>query len=590
MSGSRDDAEEQALLDEVRAHDTALRARGVELWIGAEPTFTLRESQDPEWLVQAEGSRKLEKGVELLQTIVAELRVPARFVRAQGRQFPGESQPRFCLGAEWVRGSSGPPVSPASVLLDGPLEPVPRPHPERAWLTITPDPAVLEVNLPPCPDLESFLALTESTFRAAAAVGLSAERFRFNGEATDSGGGGQITLGGPSPEASPFFAHPWLLPAVLRFLQIHPSLSYAFAGECVGSASQGPRPDEGVRERFEELAVSLDRLESRGKSVTHGELWGSLAPLLVDASGNTHRAEVNVEKLWNPGLGPRGLAGLVEFRSLRMPRSAGQLVGLAALFRSICARLVTSPGVGPLREWGTALHERWALPFFLEQDLRAVLEDLSEHQLGLGPVLSAALLERTPPLWTSRARGAVLEIREALEFWPLLGDVASQEALPARLVDPSTRRDPFDPRAGHAARSGRGLGLGSTARAGRAQPPPRGAGGGRPLPRIHALSGAPPGARSTRSTGAGLGAARDRQCDPAPRLESRRRCLPGSAIRCGGGEGTPRAPRGAHRNSGEPDEATARTHSGTSPAGPPATARRVSCGNPTPVHSTLTGT
>jgi len=440
VSGSRDDAEEQALLDEVRAHDTALRARGVELWIGAEPTFTLRESQDPEWLVQAEGGRKLEKGVELLQAIVAELRVPARFVRAQGRQFPGESQPRFCLGAEWVRGSSGPPVSPASVLLDGPLEPVPRPHPERAWLTITPDPAVLEVNLPPCPDLESFLALTESTFRAAAAVGLSAERFRFNGEATDSGGGGQITLGGPSPEASPFFVHPWLLPAILRFLQIHPSLSYAFAGECVGSASQGPRPDEGVRERFEELAVSLDRLESRGKSVTPGELWGSLAPLLVDASGNTHRAEVNVEKLWNPGLGPRGLAGLVEFRSLRMPRSAGQLVGLTALFRSICARLVTSPGVGPLREWGTALHERWALPFFLEQDLRAVLEDLSEHQLGLGPVLSAALLERPPPLWSSRAPGAVLEIREALEFWPLLGDVASQEALPARLVDPSTRR------------------------------------------------------------------------------------------------------------------------------------------------------
>ena len=208
----------------------------------------------------------------------------------------------------------------------------------------------------------------------------------------------------------------------------------------MGSASQGPRPDEGVRERFEELAVSLDRLESRGKSLTPEELWQSLAPLLVDASGNTHRAEVNVEKLWNAGLGPRGLGGLVEFRSLRMPRSPGQLVALAALFRSICARLVTSPGVGALREWGTALHERWALPLFLDQDLRAVLEDLSAHQLGLGPTLTAALLERPPPLWTSRAPGAVLEVRQALEFWPLLGDVASQESLPARLVDPSTRR------------------------------------------------------------------------------------------------------------------------------------------------------
>jgi uncharacterized protein (DUF2126 family) len=378
--------------------------------------------------------------VELLQAIVAELGVPARFVRAQGRQFPGEKQPRFCLAAEWVRGSRGQPTTGISALLDGPLESVPHPDPERAWLTVTPDPGVVEVNLPPSPDLEGFLALSEATFRAAAAVGLSAERFRFNGEATDSGGGGQITLGGSSPEASPFFVQPWLLPAVLRFLQIHPSLSYAFAGECVGSASQGPRPDEGVRERFEELAVSLDRLESLGKAVSPEELWGSLAPLLVDASGNTHRAEVNVEKLRNPGLGPRGLAGLVEFRALRMPSSSRQLVAVGALFRSICARLASSPAVGPLREWGTALHERWALPFFLEQDLQAVLEDLSLHGVGLGPGLTGALRERQPPLWSSRTPGASLEVREALEFWPLLGDVASQEALPARLVDPSTRR------------------------------------------------------------------------------------------------------------------------------------------------------
>jgi uncharacterized protein (DUF2126 family) len=432
--------EDDGLLQEVRAHDAAVSARGVELWIGAEPTFTVRESQDPEWLAQAEGGQKLEKAIELLEALVAELEVPARLVRAQGRQFQGEKQPRFCLAAEWVRGTQGQPTHPIAALLDGPLESVPRPDPRRAWLTVTADPGVLEVNLPPSPDLEGFLALARATYRAAGAVGLSAERFRFNGEATDSGGGGQITLGGPSAEASPFFVQPLLLPAVLRYLQNHPSLSYAFAGECVGSASQGPRPDEGVRERWEELAISLDRLESRGQAVGPEELWGSLAPLLVDASGNSHRAEVNVEKLWNPGLGPRGLAGLVEFRSLRMPRTARQLVAVAALFRSICARLSTSPAVGPLHDWGTALHERWALPFFLEGDLQAVLEDLSLHGVGLGPGLTAALWERAPPLWSARSPGASLEIREALEFWPLLGDVASQETLSARLVDTSTRR------------------------------------------------------------------------------------------------------------------------------------------------------
>ena len=426
------------LLEEVRALDAAIRGRA-ELWIGAEPTFTLRRSQDPEWLTQAEGGQKLAKGRELLEALVSRLGVPARFVRAQGRSFPSESQPRFCLGAEWVRGSSGGPTSSAR-LLDGPLEPVPPPHPERAWLTVTPDPGVVEVNLPASPDLEAFLTLVEAAYGAAEVAGLSAERFRFNGEATDSGGGGQITLGGPTSETSPFFLHPWLLPALLRYLQRHPSLSYAFAGECVGSASQGPRPDEGVRERFEELAVSLDRLEGRGTFVTPDELWQALAPLLVDASGNTHRAEVNVEKLWNPGLGARGKGGLVELRSLRMPRTPRQLVAIAALFRGICARLVSSPSVGPFREWGAALHGQWALPFFLERDLDEVLADLALHGVPLGPIVTAALREREPPIWTASAPGALLEVRPALEFWPLLGDVASQETMSARMVDPSTRR------------------------------------------------------------------------------------------------------------------------------------------------------
>jgi uncharacterized protein (DUF2126 family) len=187
--------------------------------------------------------------------------------------------------------------------------------------------------------------------------------------------------------------------------------------------------------------------------VTPDELWETLAPLLVDASGNTHRAEVNVEKLWNPGLGTRGRGGLVELRSLRMPRTPRRLVAIAALFRGICARLVSSPSVGPLREWGAALHEQWALPFFLERDLDEVLEDLALHGMPLGPIVTAALREREPPIWTASAPGALLEVRPALEFWPLLGDVASQETMPARMVDPSTRRlelrltlDPGEPR------------------------------------------------------------------------------------------------------------------------------------------------
>ena len=137
---------------------------------------------------------------------------------------------------------------------------------------------MVEVNLAPAEDLEGFLGFARMAYAAAEEVGLAARRFRYNGEVADSGGGGQITLGGPSPAASPFLRHPSLLPSLLRYLNHHPSLSYWFAPECVGSASQGPRPDEGVRERFDELEVALAALERRGDAVTPPELWGTPRP------------------------------------------------------------------------------------------------------------------------------------------------------------------------------------------------------------------------------------------------------------------------------------------------------------------------
>jgi uncharacterized protein (DUF2126 family) len=226
----------------------------------------------------------------------------------------------------------------------------------------------------------------------------------------------------------------------VRYLSHHPSLSYAFAGDCVGSASQGPRPDEGVRERWEELQVAVDRLEARGAHVTPQELWESLAPLLVDASGNSHRAELNVEKLWNPYLPGRGQLGLVELRALRMPPSARHLAAVAALFRGVAARLCLTRYEEPLADWSGALHDQLALPHFLAQDLGAVLDDLAGCGLGLGPGTAALLQERPEPLAEVTLGAATLAVTPAVEFWPLLGDVASQERAPARLVDASCER------------------------------------------------------------------------------------------------------------------------------------------------------
>jgi uncharacterized protein (DUF2126 family) len=405
------------LLGECRAQDEALRDAGLEIWLGAEPTFTDRASQEPHWLWQAEGGDKEERAAAFLRELLGRVAVSSRPERPEGRRYPGEERPRFCLGATYRgRGGGG----------------------ERT-VTLVPDPGVIEVNLPPAPDLATFAADVEAVYAAAAATGLSPERFRWNGHAGDSGGGGQVTLGGPAPDRSPFFLRPRLLPSLVRYLNHHPALSYAFAPECVGSAGQGPRPDEGVRERFDELGVALDRLSLR-EAPGPEEIWSSLAPLLVDASGNTHRAELNVEKLWNPHLPGRGRLGVVELRSLRMPSTPERLVSVAGLFRAVAARLARAPFEEPLLDWGPELHDRASLPHWLAQDLAAVLEDLAAHGLAPGRRLRTGLAPEAPEVARVELAGAVLTVRRAPEFWPLLGDVASQEGATARLVDASSER------------------------------------------------------------------------------------------------------------------------------------------------------
>ncbi len=407
----------QELLSECRAQDEVLRGAGLEIWLGAEPTFTDRTSQDPHWLWKAEGGDKEDRAAALLRELLGSLASSFRLERPEGRLYPGEEKPRFCLGAAYLPRGGG----------------------EERWITVVPDPGVVEVNLAPAPDLVTFAEHVGSVYAAAAAAGLSPERFRWNGHAGDSGGGGQITLGGPSPERSPFFLRPRLLPSLVRYLNHHPSLSYAFAPECVGSAGQGPRPDEGVRERFDELGVALDRLAQRDAAGAE-ELWTSLAPLLVDASGNSHRAEVNVEKLWNPHLPGRGKMGVVEFRALRMPPAPERLLALGALFRAVAARLARAPFEEPLLDWGPELHDRASLPHWLGQDLAGVMADLAEHGLAPGKKLQAWLSPEAPELARVEHAGGTLSVRRAADFWPLMGDVASQEGSTARLVDASSER------------------------------------------------------------------------------------------------------------------------------------------------------
>ncbi len=425
-------------------HDELLARRGVDVWVGAEPTFTRAESNHAAWANTPEGDDKLARA-HALATHLADRLPGASVSRVTGRQYPGEDHARFAFGVRWREGYFGTTPG-ARVALDAKETPPPEDLGDDRWLTVTPDPGVVEVNMAPCPNARSFYTHARDVWAAATEAGLAPVRHRFNGDMIDSGGGGQITLGGARPEKSPFIRYPHVLPALIRYLNNHPSLSFWFASECVGSASQGPRPDEGTRERWDELGLSLDWLEhlaDKGE-LSPEQLWHGLGPLLVDPSGNSHRAELNVEKLWNPHIaihGPRhGKMGVVELRAIRMPERPGMLVALAALFRSLVARLAVSDYREPLIDYHDELHDHFALPAALHRDLRLVLGDLDEHRLGMPALLRRELEAWRPPGITCRLGDATLTLRPALEFWPLVGDVASQEREPARWVDASTQR------------------------------------------------------------------------------------------------------------------------------------------------------
>jgi uncharacterized protein (DUF2126 family) len=359
----------------------------------------------------------------------------------QGRQFASLELPGVGNqdGLITLLGLVGPAASEAGlggVILRG--QP-PAAGPRLHWTTITPDPGVVEINQAPAATLAEHLTETRRQFAAAEAQGLSPYRLQYNGQVEDSGGGGQISIGGPVPEQSPFFTHPHLLPALLRYLNHHPALSYWFAPHYVGAFSQAPRPDEGVADLFGELAVALDAL-SRGAAATPELLWRSLNPFLRDVSGNAHRSELNIEKLWSPFPRPDGVAGVVELRAFRMAGDPDTQAALAALIRSLIAMLMVHPFDRPLIEWGARLHDRFALPFFIGRDLHSVLMDLERKGFGLAGCLTRRLRDQfSRELVTVACGNELLTLSSALEFWPQVGDTMTQPA-DSRLVDASTGR------------------------------------------------------------------------------------------------------------------------------------------------------
>ena len=310
---------------------------------------------------------------------------------------------------------------------------------ELTVLGLAADPGVLEVNLPPVRSWGDYDRQLRRITDAAAREGLHTSRRHLNGQIQGTGGGAHVLFGGPTLDENPFFLRPDLLASVIRYWQRHPALSYFFSGQYVGPGSQAPRADETLMGKLYELETACLGLDSVDGLPDRGFLDRLFRNLMTDSGGNTHRAEICLDKLWNYD-SPAGLQGLIELRAFETVADVGQQSFAALFVRAILSMLATEPCEGPLVRWGPRLHDAYMLPGFLWQDLGDICADLADAGLSFErDWLRPFFEQRFPVLGRFPLQGFELLVRQALEPWPLMAEIADGGTT-SRIVDNSTDR------------------------------------------------------------------------------------------------------------------------------------------------------
>jgi uncharacterized protein (DUF2126 family) len=311
-------------------------------------------------------------------------------------------------------------------------------HPDLMNFSIRPDPGVIEVNIHPSANWTELRETTFAIYEEARLCRLSAEKYALDGRSTGTGGGGHVVLGGPTPSDSAFLRRPDLLRSMVGFWHNHPGLSYLFTGLFVGPTCQAPRVDEARNDMVPELEIAFEQVDNTAP--TSPWLVDRLfRHLLVDVTGNTHRAEFCIDKLFSPDTA-EGRRGLLEMRAFEMPPHPRMALLQNLLVRALVSSFWQEPYDQKLVRWHTGLHDRYMLPHFMWTDLCDVLDYLKGHGYDFkSEWFLPQFTFRFPKYGEISHEGVHVELQAALEPWPVLGEQAAGSGT-SRFVDSSLDR------------------------------------------------------------------------------------------------------------------------------------------------------